>query len=296
MLIVAQRPFIFYGKKVKIIGRNLVRLKLVSGAELVIYCQMIIKEREQAMFIRSVELLDQDFRGLDAYLAEIPAIQSLTSLKLAVSPVTFFVGENGMGKSTLLEAIAIAAGFNPEGGSLQLRFSSADTHSGLYQHIKLIREPARPQDGYFLRAESFYNLATALEEADYDGRLKNSYGGRSLHRQSHGESFLSLVLNRLGSHGLYIFDEPEAALSPSRQMTLLCALHDLARAGSQILIATHSPILMAYPGAAIYLLEEGPIRQVDYKDTEHYQLTRRFLADPERFLSLLFEQEGSRKV
>lgn len=171
-----------------------------------------------------------------------------------------------------------------------LRFSSRDTHSGLFRHIRLVREPYRPQDGYFLRAESFYNMATAIDEADDDGRLLlYSYGGKSLHQQSHGESFLSLVLHRLRGHGLYLFDEPEAALSPSRQMVLLCAIHNLVQQGSQVLMATHSPILMSYSGGVIYQLDGSGIRQVAYKDTEHYQLTLRFLLDLDGMLKRLLE-------
>ncbi|HIR68999.1 MAG TPA: AAA family ATPase [Candidatus Pelethousia gallinarum] len=244
------------------------------------------------MFLRQVKLLDGDFSGPDQYLAAIPAVQKglACGLDLSKAPVTFFVGENGMGKSTLLEAIAISAGFNPEGGSLGLRFSSRDTHSGLFRHIRLVREPYRPQDGYFLRAESFYNMATAIDEADDDGRLLlYSYGGKSLHQQSHGESFLSLVLHRLRGHGLYLFDEPEAALSPSRQMVLLCAIHNLVQQGSQVLMATHSPILMSYSGGVIYQLDGSGIRQVAYKDTEHYQLTLRFLLDSDGMLKRLLE-------
>ena len=240
------------------------------------------------MYIRSIELLDGEFTGEDAYLASIPAIRGLDRVDLSARPVTFFVGENGSGKSTLLEAVAVAAGFNPEGGSLNLRFATADPLSSLYSRLRLVREPQRPRDGYFLRAESFYNVASALDEIDDTGY--RSYGGRSLHRQSHGESFLSLVLNRLGGTGLYIFDEPEAALSPSRQLALLCAMHRLVQARSQLLIATHSPILMAYPGAAIYLLDEQGIAPVAYEDTEHFQVTRSFLQDPARMLKALFAE------
>lgn len=238
------------------------------------------------MYIRSIELMQGDFTGEDAYLASIPAIQGLRRLDLSARPVTFFVGENGSGKSTLLEALAVAAGFNPEGGSINLRFATVNTHSGLYRHLRLIREPHRPRDGYYLRAESFYNMASALDEIDDTGY--RSYGGRSLHRQSHGESFLSLVLNRLGGKGLYIFDEPEAALSPSRQLALLCAMHQLVQKGSQLLIATHSPILMAYPQALIYQLDEQGIARAAYEDTEHYQITHSFLKDPARMLEALF--------
>lgn len=246
------------------------------------------------MFLRRIELLDTEFAGDDRYLAAIPAICPglAHGLDLSEAPVTFFVGENGMGKSTLLEAIAISAGFNPEGGSLGLRFSSRDTHSGLFRHIRLVREPHRPQDGYFLRAESFYNMATAIDEADDDGLLlRYSYGGRSLHEQSHGESFLALVLHRLRGHGLYIFDEPEAALSPSRQMALLCAIHGLVQQGSQVLMATHSPMLTAYPHGLIYQLDGEGIHKTAYKDTAHYQLTLRFLMDPEGMCKRLFADE-----
>ena len=153
-----------------------------------------------------------------------------------------------------------------------------------------------PRDGFFLRAESFYNVATNIDEMDEEpgpgGRVIDSYGGVSLHRQSHGESFLSLVEHRFGGQGLYLLDEPEAALSPARLMTLLVHIRHLVGRDSQFLIATHSPILMAYPGACIYQLSETGISQVNYRDTEHYQLTRRFLEAPERMMELLFQEEG----
>lgn len=243
------------------------------------------------MYIRSVALKDHDFSGSDAYLSDIPAIRALTMLELSAAPVTFFVGENGSGKSTLLEAIAIASGFNPEGGSRNFHFATANTHSGLHAHLRIARAPVRPQDGYFLRAESFYNVASNIDALDEGiGDLYRSYGGKSLHRQSHGESFLSLVLNRLGGNGLYLFDEPEAALSPTRQLSLLSAMHALVNENSQLLIATHSPILMAYPNAAIFLLDEEGVRQVAYEDTEHYQVMKHFIANPKRMLDVLFEE------
>lgn len=240
------------------------------------------------MYIRSVTLTDSAFEGEDAYLAGIPAISGLGTLDLSRAPVTFFAGENGSGKSTLLEALAVASGFNPEGGSRNFCFSTADTHSGLLRRLRLSRAPARPRDGFFLRAESFYNVASNIDALDEGvGDLWASYGGKSLHRQSHGESFLSLVLNRLGGNGLYLFDEPEAALSPARQLTLLAAIHQLVERDSQLLIATHSPILMAYPNAVIYLLDETGIRPVRYEDTEHYLITKRFLDNPGRMLEVL---------
>ena len=204
-------------------------------------------------------------------------------------PVTFLVGENGTGKSTLLEAIAAAWGFNPEGGTRNFRFSTARTHAELYRSLVLQRGPRRPRDGFFLRAESFYNVATEIDRLDEIAPLKGAYGGRSLHEQSHGESFLARVLNRFSGSGLYLLDEPEAALSPARQLTLLAEIHQLVSNDSQFIIATHSPILMAYPGAHIWQLSAEGIESVSYEETEHYQLTRRFLENPRRYLEYLLE-------
>ena len=228
----------------------------------------------------------------DSYLNDLPAVRFLQKGgKLDCSaPVTFLVGENGTGKSTVLEAIAVACGFNAEGGTRNFNFSTRATHSILGEYLTVARS-RYPKDGFFLRAESFYNVATAIDEMDETipgPRLINPYGGVSLHCQSHGESFLALVQNRFGGEGLYLLDEPEAALSPSRQLTLMGQIHLLVREGSQFVIATHSPILMAYPGACIYQLSEQGIGQVDYRETEHYCLTKRFLNDPERMLRYLF--------
>lgn len=237
------------------------------------------------LYIRQVRLKDNP-QGLEDYVADLPLIQCLDALKLE-RPVTFLVGENGSGKSTLLEAVALAAGFNAEGGSRHFRFSTQNTHSQLYRNLTLVRGAKRPRDGYFLRAESFYNLASEIDRMD---DLIQRYGGCSLHRQSHGESFLTLMLNRFGGQGLYLLDEPEAALSPSRQLSALAAFHWLAQRQSQLIIATHSPILMAYPGAHIFQLNEEGLRQVEYRQTEHYQLTRRFLENPEKMLHYLLEE------
>ncbi len=231
----------------------------------------------------------------DSYLTRLPAVRNLARQGgLAFEkPVTFLVGENGTGKSTLLEAIAIAAGFNAEGGSRNFTFSTRATHSELYRYLTVARR-AHPKDGFFLRAESFYNLASNIDDLDsepYDvPPIIKSYGGLSLHAQSHGESFLALIENRFGGEGLYLLDEPEAALSPNRLMTLLARIHDLVQKHSQFIIATHSPILMAYPGAVVYELTEDGIRAVDYRETEHYRLTRSFLEDPERMLRYLLEE------
>ena len=242
------------------------------------------------MYVREIYRNDTPMDAADAYLGQIPAVAALQTLRFD-SPVTFLVGENGAGKSTLLEAVAVAYGFNPEGGTRNFHFASNNTHSGLYRYITLVKEPLRARDGYFLRAESFYNAASYIDELDREKPLLGSYGGKSLHAQSHGESFLALVMNRFGGHGFYILDEPEAALSPTRQLSLLCRIHDLAEEGSQFLIATHSPILMAYPGAALYLLDENGIAKTAYKETEHYQITRRFLENPQCMLQTLFAKE-----
>ena len=222
-----------------------------------------------------------------SYLAKLPVVQYLKKTELPFSkPVTFLVGENGTGKSTLLEAIAVAYGFNAEGGTKNFNFSTEDTHSELHKHLVLCRS-AYPKDGFFLRAESFYNAASYINEL---GDLAPNYGGKSLHEQSHGESFLALVQNRFHGKGLYILDEPEAALSPARLFSLLVCMHNLVLKDSQFIIATHSPILMAYPKAEVYELTAGGICSVDYKDTEHYQLTRCFLENPEKMLHYLLEQ------
>ena len=231
----------------------------------------------------------------ESYLAELPVVRFLLGMdKLSFdAPVTFFVGENGSGKSTLLEALAVACGFNAEGGTRNFSFSTAHTESELNEYITLLRT-SYPKDGFFLRAESFYNAASYLDElyaAEFKNGIPTAYGERSLHRQSHGESFLSLVQNRLGGHGLYIFDEPEAALSPSRVMTLMAEMDRLVKSDSQLIIATHSPILMTFPGAVIYELSDSGIKRVDYRETEHYQLTRRFLENPERMLRYLLSDE-----
>ena len=229
----------------------------------------------------------------NSYLNSLPAVNWLKEHRLMLdTPVTFLVGENGSGKSTLLEAIAVSCGFNAEGGTRNFTFSTRATHSELGEYITVAKR-RYPRDGFFLRAESFYNVATNIDEMDeepsFSPRLIDSYGGVSLHSQSHGESFLALVQNRFGGEGLYLLDEPEAALSPTRQLTLLGEMYQLVERDSQFIIATHSPILMAYPGARIYELSENGIASVEYRETEHYQLTRRFLENPERMRRYLLE-------
>ena len=246
----------------------------------------------ESLYIQSIALKPDIRLPEEDYLSAIPAVKGLGEITLR-HPVTFLVGENGSGKSTLLEAIAVLSGFNPEGGTRNFDFATKETHSQLFKYMKLSRGPYRPKDGFFLRAESFYNVASEIDRLDGAGArsLLGSYGGSSLHEQSHGESFLSLVLNRFGGNGLYILDEPEAALSPSRQMTLLAVIHQLVKQDSQFLIATHSPILMAYPDSEIFLLEEGGICSIPYEETEHYTLTKDFLNHPDRMLRYLFQED-----
>lgn len=200
------------------------------------------------------------------------------------SKVTFLVGENGSGKSTLLEAIAECCGFNPEGGSRDHYRAVFAERSPLAQALRLSWLP-KVTEGFFMRAESFYNFATYIEQVS-DLR---AYGGRSLHEQSHGESFISLFANRF-EQGLYILDEPEAALSPQRQLTFLKIIHDLVTPGhAQFLIATHSPILLSYPGAVLFSLDGDAIQEIEYRETQHFLITRDFLNAPERFFKHLFE-------
>jgi len=246
-------------------------------------------------FLARATLLREQVPSFSEYPFNIPAIGGLEEIEFT-EPVTFFVGENGAGKSTLLEAIAVRLGLNPEGGSRHFRFSTRASHSGLKDHLRLSRSPRRLRDSYFLRAESYFNVATEIEALDREGGVIGSpiigaYGGRSLHEQSHGESFFALFLNRFRGNGLYFLDEPEAALSPSRQLAFLSRLHALVQMGSQFLIATHSPILMAYPQAAIYLMANGPPQPIAYRDTEHYTVTRNFLNRTEQMLDVLLNEE-----
>ena len=240
-----------------------------------------------SQFIQRVSLRRDTVDSFDHYPFHLPAVRSLDQLDMHPR-VTFFIGENGSGKSTLLEAIAVALGFNAEGGSRNFSFSTRRSHSVLHEHLRIARGFRRPRTGFFLRAESFFNVATEIENLDAEpgpgAPLLPSYGGRSLHEQSHGESFLALLTQRFTGQGLYILDEPEAALSPQRQLAVLARIHELVRDGSQFLIATHSPLLMAYPDACIYQCGANGVVPVAYDDTEHVRVTRDFLANPARML------------
>lgn len=243
--------------------------------------------------VRSVVLKREDIEDASVYPFTIPAIRDLD--ELALDPqVTLFAGENGSGKSTLIEAIAVAAGFNPEGGSRHVKVSTRASESPLHRHLRLVRGTRKIRDGYFLRAESFFNVATYLDQMRRElggGGALTPYGGRSLHEQSHGESFIALIKNRFGADGLYVLDEPEAALSLRGVLALMRRMHDLVAEGSQFIISTHSPILLGYPGATIYFLSADGMRETRYEDTENVELTRAFIDDRDAFLHHLFEDD-----
>lgn len=250
---------------------------------------MIKMEKEfSTLDIREIRI-DEDIPKTE-YYASLPAIQQIIQEHgvLLKKPITFFVGENGIGKSTLIEAVAVAEGFNPEGGTRNYSFSTADSHSSLHEYIHLVRGVDRHYDGFFLRAESFYNAATYLDSMD--SKVLASYGGQSLHKLSHGESFLALVENRFSADGLFILDEPEAAISPMRMLRLMADIYSLARQGAQFIISTHSPILITLPESDIIQFSGHGLEHVAYQDTEHFQVTKNFLANPDRMLRILLEE------
>ena len=234
------------------------------------------------LFIQGIRI-NWDTVDKNSYLHKIDSIKSFSELTLEKN-ITFFVGENGSGKSTLLEAIAISYGFNPEGGTKNYRFSTYDSHSDLCNAMRLSKGYRSAKWGYFLRAESFYNVATQEEEyADI------AHPSERFHEKSHGESFLALAQNQLRPNGVYIFDEPEAALSPQRQLTLLMEIYQCAKQGSQFIIVTHSPILLGIPGAEILTFDDGPLHACSYEETDSYQVTKMFINNRDVLLSRLLE-------
>ncbi|REJ25923.1 MAG: AAA family ATPase [Caldibacillus debilis] len=245
-----------------------------------------LKLNPDTQYIKRITLKRERIDSYDEYPLNLPVVRNLRELDLHPN-VTYMIGENGMGKSTLLEGIAVGLGFNPEGGTRNYHFSTFDTHSRLHEFLRIAKGVYRPKDGFFLRAESFYNVATYVEELGPEAVM--TFGGKSLHRQSHGESFFSVFLHRFQGKGLYILDEPEAALSPLRQISMLRRIHELVNRESQFIISTHSPILMAYPEAKIFELTEEGIFEKRLEETNHYALMKQFFDDKDRLLHHLLQ-------
>lgn len=239
--------------------------------------------------LKKISLLSERITRPREYPFNIPTIASLKTLEIT-SRVCFFVGENGTGKSTLLEAIAAHYGFGLEGGNRNFSPRTTDSVRAIEPLVRALRLSftLRTGGGFYLRAESFFNVASYVDQIGASG----SYGDKSLHDQSHGESFLSLLQNRFTRSGLYLLDEPEAALSPQRQLSFLVLLNDLVRANDdiQFIIATHSPILLAYPGAQILSFDDGKVHKIDYRESQPFQLVSRFMAAPERYMNALFSE------
>ena len=238
----------------------------------------------QTQFAGRVTLLRDKVASFDVYPFSLPVVRTLDFIDLHPK-VTFLVGENGSGKSTLLEAIAIALEFNPEGGSRNFNFGTRESHSELHEYLRIAKGYRRHRDGFFLRAESWFNVATEIDDLG----VTEFYGGRSLHEQSHGESFMALLKKRFKRDGLYLLDEPEAALSPARQIEALSRFHELVLQGSQFVIATHSPILMAYPDALILHCGPTGLQPMRYENTEHFRITRDFLLHRDKVLDILLQ-------
>ena len=239
------------------------------------------------MFLRKLNLISERITNNKIYPFSIPALKGLQTIEFR-SSVTFFVGENGTGKSTLMEAIAFKCDFNTAGGSRNNFYEMQSSETALGDFIRLSWAP-KISNGFFLRAESLYNFASHIDSLGPDAY--KAYGGKSLHSQSHGESFLSIFSNRFGKRGIYLLDEPEAALSPVRQLSLLSIIRDLEREGqSQFIIATHSPIILAYPGAQILDFDTSPATETTYEDTSHYKITKGFLENRDLYLRKLFEE------
>ena len=239
--------------------------------------------KKKDLFVKELKI-DWDAIAPGSYLRSIKTIAGINRLAFH-SPITFFVGENGTGKSTLLEAMAVAYGFNPEGGTVNYSFSTYDSHSELWDAVTLSKSFKKVHCGYFLRAESFYNVAT--KEDEY-GKLPGGVP-LNLHKKSHGESFLTIINEYFKSDGLFFLDEPEAALSPQRQMTLLLKIAESARENSQFFIVTHSPVLLTLPGAEILSFDNGRLHKIEFEDTESYRISEMFINHREQVLKRLLE-------
>lgn len=244
---------------------------------------------DSQLMIQRISLEREEVPSFDIYPFNIDIIKNLHEIKLT-SPVTFLVGENGVGKSTLIEAIAVALDLPSEGGTQNFLYGTKNTTSSLSNYLR-IPEYNKAKTKFFLRAESFYNFSTEIDRlVEEDGYVKlYSYYGGSLHTCSHGESFIQLIQNKFTDHGLYILDEPEAALSPQRQLTLMYLIDELVKEGSQFIIATHSPILLAYRDGIILDLNNN-LNIVKYKDTEIYKLYKTFISDPDGMQHRLLDE------
>lgn len=252
-----------------------------------------MKLTRDTQYIRGLSLKEDRIPSYNAFPFCLPVMKHFSELMFHPN-VTYIIGENGMGKSTLLEGIAIALGFNPEGGTMNFNFSSYDSHSDLHEYLRIVKGVERAKDSFFFRAETFYNVASNIEEMDREPlpvpKVIDSFGGKSLHEQSHGESFFAAFTERFRGNGLYILDEPEAALSPLRQLSMLARINELVQQGSQFIISTHSPIVMAYPDAKIIELSESGMTESRLEDTGHYKLMKQFIDDRERLLVHLFKE------
>lgn len=236
-------------------------------------------------YIKKVVLREDKIESFDAYPYNLPAVKNFTTLALHPK-VTYIIGENGTGKSTILEAIAVAFGLNAEGGTANFNFSTQQTHSDLHEKLLLIKGARKPKHSFFLRAESFYNLATNIDEIG----AARFYGEISLHEQSHGESFFAVIMHRFKGNGLYILDEPEAALSPTKQLALLARMDELIKQNAQFIIATHAPIVMTYPDCLLYELNDGIFESVKYEETTHYRVMKSFMDNPKKMLDIVLER------
>ncbi|OAT82456.1 AAA family ATPase [Bacillus sp. MKU004] len=252
-----------------------------------------MKLTRDTQYIRGLSLKEDRIPSYNSFPFCLPVMKHFSELMFHPN-VTYIIGENGMGKSTLLEGIAIALGFNPEGGTMNFNFSSYDSHSDLHEYLRIVKGVERAKDSFFFRAETFYNVASNIEEMDREPlpvpKVIDSFGGKSLHEQSHGESFFAAFTERFRGNGLYILDEPEAALSPLRQLSMLARINELVQQGSQFIISTHSPIVMAYPDAKIIELSESGMTGSRLEDTGHYKLMKQFIDDRERLLVHLFKE------
>lgn len=266
----AKYPELFFAIKELLVGTN----------------KNLASESMQAKdnFLLSMALKEEKIEDRSIYPFTLPVVKHLN--RTIFHPhVTYLVGENGSGKSTLLEALAVSQGFNAEGGTVNFSFSTRPSHSSLHEYLRIAKGMKTPKSGFFLRAESFYNVATAIDDLG----VEQSYGGKSLHEQSHGEAFFSLMTNRFGSRGLYILDEPESALSPNRQMSMLTLIHELVKQGSQFIIATHSPILLSYPSSTIYEIGNDGLTKTAYEDTQTFRISKDFLDNRTKMLKILLD-------